>query len=199
VPLLRHRWTPAAGAPVLGVGAVVLWALWPTLRGPERGTDVFVIGSGDVAASTEPLERRVREAGFTIRTQTAPDWCVAASSVAARVAEIRPEYVVIGIADVGGCPGEPVGTTLAALHDVRVVVVAEPGDAAVTTRAAAEARGITIADPTRLLGTDAPSIQPCQWWDVSCPTGSVEVRDGEGRLTAAGAERLARVVAAEIV
>ena len=56
--------------------------------------------------------------------------------------------------------------------------------------------GVTVVDPTVLLGDDGTVAMPCEWWD-NC-VGTIAVRGDTGDLTDAGRERLARMVSAAI-
>ena len=190
--------TPAVLAVVAALGAGVWW-LWPTLAGPSHRTEVLVVGNGDLASAGPMLERRLREVGFAVVTEpTVADWCSAQGAIPTWVSDLQPGVVVLGIGDLGGCGDDPLAAVFDGLAHTDVVVVSEPGNAAVRVVAVAQARRLTLVDPVRLLGVGPSSSQPCQSWDVDCPLGTVEVRDGAARLTAAGAERLARMIVAEI-
>ena len=87
-----------------------------------------------------------------------------------------------------------------AVDGARLIALVQPGVTDPAAREAIVAAGVETVDATALLGDGAsdepaPTQQPCQWWDDCAPDGIVEVRDGEGALTAAGAERLARRLA----
>jgi hypothetical protein len=206
VPGHSHRQRRAAIAALVAAGVLgaLAWWWWPAASGRGNGTDVVVIGAGDVAAASGDLVARLREHGLSVDVAAAgpADWCTAAANIAnagnaaALIAGRR--VVVIGFPALGPCDGDPVGATLDRLAGVDVVVVAQPGPASDAVRLATAARDVLLVDPAQLLGNDVPGARlACQWWD-DCADGFVVARAADGSLTAAGSQRVARAIAADI-
>lgn len=207
-PVAELRNRRALLVAIVACAALALWWWWPYLvRDPER-VDVVVLGDGQVAEARDPLERRIRETGRSVRTLAAPvTWCDAVAQVVAETPAWSPSVVVVSVrAADPACSGfasagdDGWRRLVEAARPARVVLVVQPGPVpAGQPREVVEALrlggGWIVADPTELLGEEGEARLPCQWWDDCEGDGTVQVRDG-GRLTPAGGERLARVVAA---
>jgi hypothetical protein len=208
VAQLRNRVAPVPAGLVLGVMVVVLWWWWPHLaRDPER-IDVVVVADGQVHEASDPLERRIRESGRSVRTLTQPmSWCEAVDAVASAVEELSPSSVVVSVRAIDpSCDGFDAadGDGWEALRraavPARLVVIVQPGPVPLgqTPEVLATLRsgdGWIVSDPTELLGEAGEERLPCQWWDDCEADGAIAIRDS-GRLTTAGGERVARVTAA---
>ena len=72
------------------------------------------------------------------------------------------------------------------------------GDAGDVRRVPAVA-GLALLDPARLVGrpSDDPR-RPCEWWEACDGDGRIAVREPSGQLTAAGQERVARMLVAAL-
>jgi hypothetical protein len=191
----RRRPGPISGTVgVLAVGVLVLaWWAWPTWSGADDRLDVLVVGDELLTASQRSIELRVREEGMTVDwSEAADDWCDDPRALAEDVSRRGPRNVVVSFARGADDPTCITGA-LDALGDRDVVVVWQPG----APRAPEPLEDTDVLDPTRLLGEPSVSELGCQWWET-CETGSVQVRDDAGRLTEAGSERLARMIAASL-
>ena len=192
-------WTALGGLPTrawlatLGVGlaAAATWYLLPVVSG-DHG-DVAVYGGGTIESSIDELSYQLRDRGRDVT------W-IAAGSTWCELAELEPavddvDVIVLAPEALGTCDGDPVATTLDALPgDFDIVLVALGNAAEATSRAATG--GVSVVDPTALLGADGAAAMPCEWWD-NC-AGTIAVRSDNGDLTAAGRERVARMVSAAI-
>jgi hypothetical protein len=195
---LRRR--PLAVAGVGLVAAVFGWWVWPTWSGADDQLDVLVTGDAFVAGpdATRSLDLRVREDGRTIDHVTFADWCAAADGITSVVTDRRPLTIVATFADDGGC-GDGAARFAAAVGATgrELVIVQQPGTPSATTPAPS---GVDVVDPSPLLGPElAATSLRCQWWEAECgDDGKIAVRDIDGSLTAAGAERLGRFVVAAL-
>lgn len=188
-----------AAAVVVGL-AFVLWWWWPSLaRDPDR-TDVAVVGVGQVVDADEPIQRRIREQGMSVEMiPTEP--CSDISAVADRLDSLDPSVVVLSPTTATSCAGQW-SDLLAAVRsvtdDATVIVLGQTGSLDATTLADIEPLDVVVADPTRLLGDASVVRMGCQWWDDCEPDGQVALRDENGALTPAGAQRIARVLVGTI-
>jgi hypothetical protein len=156
-----------------------------------------IVGGGQVSQASEQLQRRVRELGMSVQLREA-DACAALPEVADVVQQRSPSIVVLS--PVLACGPTFWEEARDAVDGARLVALVQPGVTDPAARDAIAAAGVEIVDATPLLGAGtageaAPTHQPCQWWEDCASDGTVEVRDGDGALTAAGAERLARTLA----
>jgi hypothetical protein len=178
----------------VAVAVVLLWWWWPSVGRSADRLDVVVVGDTHVVDAQEQIERRIREEGFSVAVvATDPgSFCEGLDELGRRVEDDDPTIVVLSPTTTG------TGCTLAdgveAAGDATVVALVQPGAQDPQVRAEAEALGLTVADPTRLLGDVAAVRLSCQWWDDCEPDGQIAVRDDAGALTPAGGERVARVL-----
>lgn len=190
--LPSRAWLAIAG---VGLAAAATWYLLPVVSG-DHG-DVAVYGGGTIESSFDELSYQLRDRGRDVT------W-IAAGSTWCELAELaltadRVDVIVLAPEAVGACGGDPVASTLDALHgDVHIVTVplGSATDATTNATSVAASGGITVVDPTALLGADGTGTMPCEWWD-NC-AGTIAVRDDSGDLTDAGRERVARMVSAAI-
>ena len=152
-------WTALGGLPTrawlatLGVGlaAAATWYLLPVVSG-DHG-DVAVYGGGTIESSIDELSYQLRDRGRDVT------W-IAAGSTWCELAELEPavddvDVIVLAPEALGTCDGDPVATTLDALPgDFDIVLVALGNAAEATSRAATG--GVSVVDPTALLGAMAP-------------------------------------------
>lgn len=152
-----------------------------------------MVGTGELVESREDLSRRLREAGLAVEWVSGVEtWCDAADAVRQRSAGTS---VVLAPDDLEPCsvPFERILTeTFVGVAD-RTWIVAFSESAAVESLIEKGAERVPVE---RLIGVlDEPV--PCVWWE-DCPvSGSVVTRDVEG-LTAAGRQRLARLITAQV-
>src|SRR5262245_41018005 len=196
-PHLTRRAVTIMLAVAASVGVMVWW-WWPAVTGRGNGTDVVVIGAGDVSDASGDLVARLREQGLAadVATDGPANWCEAAESApGVKALAAGRRVAVIGFSALGTCDGHPVGATLDRLAGRDVVVVAEPGPAGDFVRAATAARAVLVVDPSQLLGDNVAGARlACQWWD-DCANGFVVAREPDGSLSAAGCQRVARAIA----
>jgi hypothetical protein len=170
-----------------------LWWLWPTLTGAEHDVDVLVVGDGVLAEARRSIDLRIREEGLAVEWFEASDWCDDIGRLATVVDDVGPARVVLAFDGADAC----VGAATAAIGDADGVAVVVPG--AGPDPAAVAAAGFLTVDPTRLIGAPGEPVElPCEWWEQPCLPAGTPVRGADGALTEAGAERLARVVAASL-
>lgn len=183
----------AALVGVLVVVAAGLWWLWPTFTGADDDIDVLVVADGELAEARRSVELRVREAGLSIAWREAPGLCDDVDAFSALADELDPGRVVVALGDGPACP-EAAATAMHGADQLVVVAAGEGSDPAALVTA-----GFDVVDPTRLIGSPGGSVVlPCEWWEQPCPPGGMVVREADGSLSEAGAERLARVLVAEL-
>jgi hypothetical protein len=171
---------------------VATWWMWPTLAGSDDDTDVLVVGDGVLAEARRGIELRVREEGLRVEWYEASGWCDDIEALAEVVAATSPASVVVPLADGPACP-EAAATALRGVD--RLVAVA--GDGRDPTGLATA--GFDVVDPSRLVGAPGgPVTMPCEWWEQPCAPEGTTVRESDGKLTEAGGERLARMLAAAL-
>jgi hypothetical protein len=192
-------WTALGGLPsrawlaTLGVGfvAAATWYLLPVLSG-DHG-DVAVAGGGTIESSIDVLSYQLRDRGRDVEWVAAGStWCELAEG---EFAVDGVDVVVLAPEALGTCDGDPVAGTFNRLPDDIQVVVVALGSVTEATSVGAPG-GVTVVDPTVLLGADDTIMMPCEWWD-DC-VGAIAVRGDTGDLTDAGRERIARMVSAAI-
>lgn len=189
-PGLRHR-RSAIIAVVLLVAAVG-WYAWPGISG-DHG-DVVVITDADHAAVTPHLVAEVRDRGRDVTALgEVDDWCSLAVEVPTLPLSDDVDVLVVAITERGDCAGDPMAAVVDALdrRSVAAVIVVPPGQSA----PAVDARTVPVLE---LLGPPSATTVECEWWDECAPGESVRVRSAAGQLTDAGADRIARMVAATI-
>jgi len=191
--VLRARSVPVA--PLLWTLAVVVagvWWLWPTLAGSQHHTDVLVVGDGMLGEARQSIEQQVREAGLSVEWYESSGWCDEIGGLASVVEDVEPARVVVAFDGTATCV-DAAATAIGGADGVAVVI---PGAGPEPTTVAAA--GFDTVDPSRLIGVAGSVELPCEWWEQTCPPTGTTVRGADGGLTEAGAERLARVVAASL-
>jgi hypothetical protein len=183
----------AASILVAVVGTI--WWQYPALADQGARTDVLIVDDGFLSASERPVTYRIHEDGRSLAwAATVHDWCSVPPVLRGAVEREQPTIIVISVGLVGPCGGDPVGQAIAAAGGRTVVVIREPGGDDV-----AFDPGPVLVDPTPLVGRSSTSTSmPCQWWDSCDASGQVRVRDAKGALTAAGADRVARMLVAQL-
>jgi hypothetical protein len=188
----------------VGAAAVVLgvWWVYPSAAREPSRLDVVIVGDGQVSEAGEPLVRRVRELGMSVELLAA-DACAALTDVRTVVDERDPSIVVLSPSAADGCGGAYWAGAKQAAGDARLIAMVQPGRTSALARADVAASSVQVSDATGLLGersfdVPAPERMACQWWDDCEPDGQVAVRGGDGALTYAGGERLARTLAGSL-
>jgi len=201
----------------LVLGAVLIVSLywwWPGIMGRGENHDaspaVVVVGGGQLSRSEEKVLRRLREEGYSATWGGSPaDWCEL-SEMITDLGTIPTRAVVLYAPSV---PSECDEASVVAdrvidgveTMDVRVLVVVglEGGDRDDPVVLSLIDRGVTIVDPTSLIGepTVVRERVDCLWWDdcvfEGVNPGYVIVWDENG-LTAAGQQRVARLIVATV-
>lgn len=164
---------------------------------------MVIVADGQVAEARDQVERRLRERGLSVAWRDAGgSWCFGAGVALAARAKLDADVVVLSVRD-DPTPCHDL-SSLVPSEGGALVLVVQPGPpgvgqpADVQDRLRSQADGWILADPTPLLGTEGAPELPCEWWDDCRPDGTVVVRDDSGALTAAGGERMARVIAAVV-
>jgi hypothetical protein len=195
-PGTDRRWRWIAGLLCVAVLATSWW--WPRLSGRDEQLSVLVVGDGQMQQSRDAVERQLRGLGLSVEWYEAPDsWCAAAQVLPALIADRRPQRVVASFVNNGSC-ADGVEAVVQAAGETSLVVQIQPGqqpDTTVQQLIELRSQGVISVDPSPLLpalGNDAP----CLWWDDCGPNGLVMIRDSEGKVMAAGAQRVARALAA---
>jgi hypothetical protein len=157
---------------------------------------VLIIADGFLTGNAQPVTYRIHEDGRSLVWGPAVgDWCSLPTVVTAEVARVHPTTVVLSIGAKGQCDGDVFQRAVEAAGARTVVVVRQPGASGVERDGA----GARTVDPTRLIGGSLVLTSlPCQWWDRCEADGKVLVRDAHGALTAAGTDRVARMLVAEL-
>jgi hypothetical protein len=194
-----RRSVRVAATVVVGL-AFVLWWWWPSLaRDPDR-TDVVVVGVEQVTEADEPIQRRIREQGMSVE-MIPVEPCADVSALADTLDALDPSVVVLSPSEATSCAGQWPGlldAVRSSTDDATVIVLGQTGSLVPATLAAIDPLGVVVADPTRLLGDATVVRAGCQWWDDCEPDGQVALRDEDGMLTPAGAQRVARVLVGTI-
>ena len=183
---------------IVAVAAGLVWWQWPTIDNEDSRTDVVLLTDHFLTSSEVPVNYRIREDGHTLQWDSnATSWCDAAKAVSKARQDVDPETIVLSFGSSSGCDAHAVTEAVKAAGGHRVLVVAQPGGSGV--EAAAAQSGATLIDPTRFVG-DQPiaTSMPCQWWDTCTADGTVPVRAADGSLTPEGADRVGRMIAAEL-
>ena len=172
--------------------AVLAWWAWPTLaRDDDAG--LLVVSDGSLSAGRRPLELRAREEGRTVRwVDFDASWCDDPSPLAEAVDGADPDDVVLSAAVPLSC----VGRLREAMGSRDVVALVQPGG---LSAGELDDAGFDTVDTARLVGTtDGFERRRCEWWEECDADGSIAVRDPSGDLTAAGHERVARMLVAAL-
>ena len=173
---------------------VVAWWVWPALTRDDR-PGVLVLADGLLAGGERAVELRAREDGRTVRwAPFEATWCEHPEQLADLVAGLDPARVVVAPATLDPACLADLAVVLGGRDPVLVAQPAAAGDPAVPTVA-----GLALLDPTGLVGLpgDDPR-RPCEWWETCDGDGRIAVRDSSGQLTAAGQERVARMLVAAL-
>lgn len=172
-------WTWVLAAHCVVVGG--LWWAWPTLTGADETPPTVVILTPAMAESADRFTGALRERGH------------------------RAQVVV---ADGGWCATVEAGSTV---EGSRHVVIADPEPGcdpwisgldghwawiSPSGVAAGAPASVALIDVSWTLGDGGTLRTSCEWWDVCEADGQVTLRSEPGVLTAAGIDRVARVVAA---
>jgi len=155
---------------------------------------VAAIGDDSFAVVGPALGSQLRDRGHGF-VDLAPvqDWCDLATALPGTALADAVDVLVIAVADRGDCAADPVAAVLEQLDErgLEPVVVVFPGE----EPPASDVRSVLTQ---QLLGAPGETDMPCQWWD-DCPVGgTVQVRSADDDLSAVGADRIARMVAAVI-
>jgi hypothetical protein len=184
-------------AAVIGILLVVWW--WPGLTGQDQQTDVVIVSSSTFVDAREFIDRRLREEGFT--TEWSPskgDLCSFelpdSKSSAVLVFELNTSLA---------CDAVLVEDSLIDLRSAwssRPIIAVlnwdapNPSESLIRTL---RSLNMTLVDPRGLIGSDG-DVQNCFWWDDCPPDGRVmTIRNG--RLTAAGMQRMARSIVSGVL
>ena len=198
---MRNRFARPAivGALVLAVALSMVWWWWPGLT--DRSTAILIVGGERLAEGREPIDRRLRENGFTTEwTSIAASWCDVPEVLADGLAGGSYRAAVVAPASDDACvPDSALVESVRAAGEVRLAVVdwpdASPAESEFV-RLLAERSDVEVVDAGRLLG-DAGSEVDCLWWD-ECPTsGRIVAWDADG-LTESGNQRVARMIVAAV-
>jgi len=190
--------SPVKIVAIVAVVAGMVWWQWPTIDNQDSRTDVVLLTDGFLASAEEPVTFRIHEDGRSLRWEPgATSWCDAAQAVRSIAQDVDPATIVLSFGTASGCDATAVADAIKAASGHTVLVVSQPGGSGV--EAAADLAGATLIDPTRYVG-DQPTAtsMPCQWWDTCGPDGTVPVRAADGSLTPEGADRVGRMIVAEL-
>jgi hypothetical protein len=187
---------PSTIAAVVVALALLVWWQFPTLAGHGGRTDVLIMSDGFLRGHDRPVTFRIHEDGYSLAWGAdVADWCSVPTALKAAVAQFHPTTVVLSYGITGTCGADAQRRAVQSAGDRAVVIVRQPGAAAEPTSDA----GATVVDPARLVGeTAAATSMPCQWWESCGSNGTVEVRDARGELTVEGADRVARMLVAQL-
>lgn len=184
-------------------GLLVLW-WWPGIAGTGSRPEVSIVASEPLASARQEVSERLREAGLSVRWIDGVDsWCMLAD----RLPDIATPQVVVGPDDWMSCAQSPEELSSSAFSDddrARLLIVSlDPvGDPTFDYSAAGQttqllvAQGVRRVTVERLIGATDREL-PCIWWEDCSGSGMIITRDARG-LTAAGNDRLARLVAAQV-
>jgi len=157
-------------------------------------SDVAAVGDDSFADVRPALGSQLRDRGRGF-VDLAPvqDWCGLAAGLPGTEIADAVDLLVIAVAERGECTADPVAAVLGHLErrGIEPVVVVLPGQQPPTV-------DVWLVLTQQLLGAPDVTNMPCQWWDDCAAEGTVQVRSAAGDLSAAGADRVARMVAAAI-
>jgi len=183
---------------IVAVVAGVVWWQWPTIDDQGSRTDVVLLTDHFLSSTERPVTFRIHEDGHSLVWDSgATSWCDAAQEVRKVARDVDPAAIVLSFGSASGCDSSAVADAVKAAGGHAVVVVSQPGGSGV--EAAADQAGATVIDPSRFIG-DRPTAtsMPCQWWDPCTADGTVPVRAADGSLTPEGADRVGRMIVAEL-
>jgi hypothetical protein len=162
--------------------AGLAWWGWPTLSGRGDTAPVVVIVTSELGDHGDRFTRALRERGLSARVVVVDGgFCDTVSDGGGGEAS---RFIVVADPEPGCDPWSgPIDTG-------RWWWVAPSG-----TTTTPPGR-VTLLDVTWSVGAGGTLRRVCEWWDTCEGDGQVAVRSEPGVLTAAGVERLARIVAA---
>lgn len=197
-PLMRNRFARPAIVGVLAL-AVALWWWWPGLS--DRSTTVLIIGGERLADGREPLDRRLRENGFTTEWSSVADsWCDVSDRLSTELAGGSYRAVVVAPSSDATCVLDTdLVDSVRTSGDVRLAVVAWPDATPAESefvRLLSDRSEVRVIDTARLLG-DVGSEVDCLWWDDCPSSGRIVAWDATG-LTESGNQRVARMTVAAV-
>lgn len=185
----RHRRAVLATGVTLVAGT---WFLWPAID--AGSADVAVIADGSIDEFGNALGTHVRDRGHGfVKLPALTDMCGLAAGLPSIKMSDAIDTLVIAVAERGSCADDPLVSVLGQLDQrgIDPVVVVFPGQAN-------PANDVRMVLAQQLIGAPGEANMPCEWWD-DCPAGGVvQVRSASGEVTAVGADRVARMVAATI-
>lgn len=197
-PLMRNRFARPAVVGVLAL-AVALWWWWPGLT--DRSTTVLIISGERLVDGREPLDRRLRENGFTTEWSSVADsWCAVSDRLVSELSGGSYRAVVVAPSSDDSCALDAtLADSVRGAGDTRLVVVRWPDVTPAESefvRQLSDRSDVRVVDTARLLG-DAGSEVDCLWWD-DCPgSGRIVAWDANG-LTESGNQRVARMTVAAV-
>lgn len=195
---MRNRFARPAIVGVLAL-AVALWWWWPGLSGGS--TTVLIVGGERLVDGREPLDRRLREDGFTTEwTSMTASWCDVPDRLAAELASGSYRAVVVAPSSDDGCVFDSnLVDSVRDAGDVRLVVVTWPDATPAESefvRQLSDRSDIRVVDTARLLGEVGSEVD-CLWWDECPSSGRIVAWDASG-LTESGNQRVARMTVAAV-
>jgi len=163
--------------------AVLGWWAWPTISGADTTAPVVVMTTPAFTDGQRMIESALRTRGRSVQVVVAPEgWCQVVSAGRDLEASLR---VVVADPEPGCDPWESTGDGGSWWW------VAPSGVGADTVVPS----HVSVVDLTWTLGDAGTLRRGCEWWDDCEADGQVTLRSEPGVLTAAGLERVARVVA----
>jgi hypothetical protein len=197
--LAAHR-LPVAAMAVVSLGAV--WMLLPAVN--ERG-GVVIVADRDGSVAVDDMVSQLRQNGRATDVLAVVDeTCGVVQAADLDGVGRATGFVVIAVAEPGRCDDDPVRESVEVVREAGLtpVVVRFPGVDVGDVDA-------MVVDTEVLLGPPGDIARACEWWDRVDPFGAeqefacsdddtVVVRFADGGLTAAGTQRVARMVAAAI-
>ncbi|MBU3688168.1 MAG: hypothetical protein B7C54_08230 [Acidimicrobiales bacterium mtb01] len=195
---MRNRFARPAIAGILVV-AVAVWWWWPGLA--DRSTTVLIVGGERLAEGREPVDRRLRENGFTTEwTPVAMSWCDVADLLTDGLDGGSFRAAVLAPSSDDTCvPDTDLVDAVRDAGDLRLAVVDWPDTSPVEREFVVRLGSrsdVEVVDIGRLLG-DTGSEVDCLWWD-DCPnSGRIVAWDADG-LTESGNQRVARMIVAAV-
>ena len=197
--------------------AVIVYWWWPGLSGEgsldptsDGGSDVVLVGDGELMRGADVVARRLREEGFSVADPVvAEGWCAivdVVSDVRARTAVVVYSATDTTVDEADGCGDGPrVAASILEAVDADVVVVGGVADGDIgDVTTSLDEQGARVVDVSPML-VSVDGAAACEWWDdcivtenaVTGGSAYVMVRDGKG-LTLAGHQRMARMVVAAV-
>lgn len=176
----RRRRVVAVAATLV---AVLGWWAWPTISGADTTAPVVVVITPAFTDGQHMIESALRTRGRSAQVVVAPEgWCQVVSMGRDLEASLR---VVIADPEPGCDPWE------SASGGGSWWWIAPSGVGADTSAPPQ----VSMVDLSWTLGDAGTLRRGCEWWDDCEADGQITLRSEPGVLTAAGLERVARVVA----